>query len=153
MAFGMSSSPSATLAARKAPEKEPICTGWSDCLAKPIGSSGETTKNVAMPATVRARLIAFVTRLEFLFMRRAGRRRPDSLAALTFKHGLFAVVVQPREIHNLFTRDRGLLSRNPADAEVDHFDERRLLRRRLQRRQRITRDVAEMACPGDRVGN
>src|SRR3954452_12419109 len=94
----MSSSPSATLAARKVSAKEPICTGRSDCLANPIGSNGETTKNVAMPATVRARLIAFVTRLEFLFMKRAGRRRPDLVAALIVKHGLFAVVVQPREI-------------------------------------------------------
>src|SRR5262249_14449855 len=102
MAFAMSSSPSATLAATKAPENETICTGWSDCLAKPIGSNGETTKNVARPATVRARLIAFVTRLEFLFMRRAGRVEPDSFAALTAKHGLFAVVVQPREFHNRF---------------------------------------------------
>src|SRR5690606_1989287 len=73
------------------------------------------------------------------------------------KHGLFAVIPQP-ESHDAGeeppdANELRAASGHALDAEVDDLQQRRLVRRLLQRRQRIAGDLAEMAGTVDGVAD
>ena len=73
--------------------------GWSDCLASAAWLASAMPTTAANPASHLLR----PSRIEFL-PGAAASREARLIAALAAKHGLFGVGVQPRPVHNPFTR-------------------------------------------------
>src|SRR6185312_1403310 len=156
MALSRSLSASATRAARKAPASESM-TGSAGCCAADAARGAASAPEASIPPASISVAISFpltcgMSSLSALERDGArGSARPDSSAVQPAKHGLFTIESARLTITGTSIPLKSL--RYAADTEIDDLEKCGFLRRRLQRRQRVAGDLAEMAGTADRVAD